>query len=208
VCADIAYLKALSVCADIAYLKALFGSALRARILGRLYARPGETFHVRGLAAALDAAPGTVLRELRNLESLHVVRSTRVGNLLQCGLDPSCAIGEELRLIFLKTTGAAAEIRASLDGLAGVDSAFIYGSFATGGATPASDIDLMIVGSVDERRLSPVISRCEKRLKRPINYVILPPQEVEERSGRAGDFVHEVFAGRRIQLIGTGDGQH
>ena len=63
----------------------------------------------------------------------------------------------------------------------------------------------MIVGSVDERILAPTIAGIEGRLGRPVNYVLYPRDEVEERIGREGDFIHEVFTGKRLLLKGKDD---
>jgi predicted nucleotidyltransferase len=184
-------------------LKALFSSKLRVKLLEHFCFHPGQEFHVRRLATALDEPVGTVARELARLERAGVLASHRVGNQRQYGLAENCPILDELRSLFLKTSGASVELRAALEKLAGVELAFLYGSYARGDAHGTSDMDLMIVGCAVDRELAPAVARVERRLKREISYTICTRAAAEKRLGRAGDFVHEVFTGPRILLIGS-----
>jgi predicted nucleotidyltransferase len=183
-------------------LKGLFSSKLRVKVLSHLFSHPGETFHVRGIAEILSEPAGTVARELSHLERSGILASTAVGNQKHYSLRDNLSIAEELARIFLKTTGAGEQIRAALQRLTKVELAFIYGSFAAGDAHATSDFDLMVVGRVSNRELAPVISRIERRLGREINYTFFRRKEIEKRLGREGDFVHEVFVGPKILLIG------
>jgi predicted nucleotidyltransferase len=183
-------------------LKGLFSSSLRVKILSHFFSHPGETFHVRRIAKVLDEPAGTVARELRHLERTAVLTSKAVGNQKHYSLREDLPIAEELSIIFLKTTGAGAELRAALSRLARVELAFIYGSFASGDAHASSDVDLMVIGNVSNRELAPVIARVERRLGREVNYTLFKRREIERRLGREGDFVYEVLVGPKILLIG------
>jgi len=112
---------------------------------------------------------------------------------------------DDLRNIFLKTAGAGAELRAELERIAGIELAFIYGSYVSGEAHAASDIDLMVVGDVTDRDLAPAIARVERRLKRQIDYALYTSTEAEKRSRGKGEFVREVLLGPKIVLLGNPD---
>ncbi len=186
-------------------LKQLISSNLRVRVLEHFFFHPGEEFYVRQLASALDEPPATVGRELSHLEDVGILASRPIGNQRHYRLNENCPILDDLRNIFLKTSGASAELANSLRKFSGVDIAFIYGSYASGEATPASDLDVMIVGKVPDRELAPAVARVERKLGREINYTVYSREELKKRLGKAGDFVHEVFAGPRIMLVGTED---
>lgn len=186
-------------------LKRLFSSGLRVKALSHLFLHPGESFHVRGFAAALGEPAGTVARELANLEKAGILASERVGNQRRYVVRRDCPVCDDLRNIFVKTTGAGDMLRKALEKLRSVELAFIYGSFARGDARPGSDIDLMIVGRASDRELAPVIARVERRIGREINYVVYTRREVAKRNGREGDFVSEVLSGPRIVLVGGED---
>lgn len=146
-----------------------------------------------------------VARELSRLEKTGILKSHPIGNQKHYSLDEKNAILEDLRNIFLKVSGAGSALKDALEDIPGVEIAFIFGSYADGRATASSDLDLMIVGWADEKVLAPIIAGIEDRLGRPVNYVLYPRDEVEHRIGREGDFIHEVFSGRRLLLTGKED---
>lgn len=186
-------------------LKSLFSSNLRIKVLSHFFLHPEESFHIRGLAGILDEPVGTVARELAHLENAGIMESQAVGNQKRYSIRKDSPIHDDLRNLFLKTTGAGEMIRSVLKGLQGVELAFIYGSFASGEANVNSDIDLMVVGAISEKKLAPAIARVENSLGREVNYTVFTRTEVEKRLGRKGDFVHEVFTGPRIMLAGGND---
>jgi predicted nucleotidyltransferase len=186
-------------------LKRLFSSGLRVKVLSHFFFHPGEAFHVRGLAAEIEESAGSVARELAHLEEAGILTSEPVGNQKRFRLREDNPILEDLRGLFLKTSGASAELKEALAKIGGVEVAFIYGSYASGEAHAASDIDLMVIGEVSDRELAPAVARVERRLKRHVNYTLYTRAEVEQRLGNKGEFVHEVLAGPKIVLIGNTD---
>jgi predicted nucleotidyltransferase len=183
-------------------LKHLFSSKLRVKVLSHFFFHPGEDFYIRYLASALREPVGTVARELAHLEEAGILKHRVVGNQKHYSLQEDSPIAEDLRNIFLKTTGASAELRAALKKIPGVEIAFIYGSYASGEAGVSSDIDLMVIGDVSDKEMATAVASVEKRMKREINYTLYTRDEAEKRLGKKGDFVHEVFAGPKIILIG------
>ena len=186
-------------------LKTLFSSKLRIKVLTHFFFHPGETIHVRGLAAALGEPAGTVARELANLERGGILHSKAIGNQKHFSLNVNNAIHEDLGNIFLKVSGAGSAITDALARMEGVEIAFIFGSYADGRATAASDLDLMIVGDTKEAAIASPIAEIERHLGRPVNYVLFPRNEVESRLGQEGDFINEVFSAKRLLLIGNTD---
>lgn len=186
-------------------LKHLFSSKLRVKVLDYFFFHPGEELYVRQLASALDEPVGTVARELSHLEEAGILSSRRLGNQKHFRLREDCSILEDLRNIFLKTSGAGAELRVAMENISRVELAFLYGSYARGEAGAASDLDLMVIGNAADRELAPAVARVERRLKREINYTLYTRDEVEKRIRKKGDFVHEVFSSPRILLIGNED---
>jgi len=157
------------------------------------------------LASALDAPPGTVARELSGLEKAGILESETLGKQKYYSPSAALPIMEDLRNIFLKTMGATAELKAAVERLSGVELAFVFGSYAGGRAGPGSDLDLMVIGDVADRDMAPAAAKVERRLKREINYTIFARDEAEKRIGKKGDFVHEVFSGPKILIVGRGD---
>jgi len=186
-------------------LKALLGSAGRAKLLAHFLLHPGEAFHTRELARLLDESPGSLLRDLRRLETIRLLHVNRVGNQVRYSMDQKHPLYTELQSIILKTTAADAVLREALQSVPGIELALLYGSFPKGEATSRSDLDLMIIGDVTDRALAPAIARAEEFLKREVSYTRYPREEVRNEIRQRNSFVHNVLAGPTVLVVGNGD---
>lgn len=186
-------------------LKYLFSSKLRVRVLSHFFFHPGEDFYIRHMASIIKEPPGTLTRELSHLEKAGILKHELIGKQKHYSLRKDSPIIFDLRSIFLKTSGAGAELKAALGKIPDIELAFIYGSYASGESAATSDIDLMIIGEATDREVAPAVAHIERRLNREINYTIYTRSETEKRLGQKGDFVHEVLSGPRIMLIGKAD---
>jgi DNA-binding transcriptional ArsR family regulator len=81
----------------------IFGSRIRAKILGWLFTHPDESFFVRQMALILKEDPTNVSREMAKLEELGILRSKRNGNLKHFQANQACPFFEELKGLILKT---------------------------------------------------------------------------------------------------------
>jgi len=187
-------------------LEKIFGSRIRAKILGWLFTHPDESFFVRQMAMILGEDPTNVSREMAKLEELGVLRSKRNGNLKHFQADQQCPFFEELKGLVLKTTGVAGRIRLSLNKLAGIEFAFIYGSYAKGEEKADSDVDLLIIGDADMDRLDSNLGKLEKMLGREINYVFYSMKEFRAKRKAKDGFLADVLTGKKIMLIGAENG--
>ena len=79
---------------------------------------------------------------------------------------------------------------------------FIYGSYANNTAGLHSDIDVFIIGTIDQNQLILAIKKLEKKLSREINYVAYEPKEFKERVKKKDSFVTNVIHEPKILLIG------
>ncbi len=184
----------------------IFGSRIRAKILGWLFTHPDESFFVRQIALILKEDPTNVSREMAKLEELGILRSKRNGNLKHFQTNQECPFFEELKGLVLKTSGVAGRIRASLDKLAGIEYAFIYGSYAKGEEKADSDVDLLIIGDVDMDRLDSNLGKLEKMLGREINYVLYSMEEFKSKKKAKDGFLMDVLSGKKIMLVGAENG--
>jgi predicted nucleotidyltransferase len=184
----------------------IFGSRIRAKILGWLFTHPDESFFVRQMALILKEDPTNVSREMAKLEELRILRSKRNGNLKHFQANQECPFFEELKGLVLKTTGVAGRIRTSLDKLAGIVFAFIYESYAKGEEKADSDVDLLIIGEVDMDRLDSNLGKLEKRLGREINYVLYSMEEFKSKKKAKDGFLMDVLNGKKVMVVGAENG--
>ena len=111
----------------------------------------------------------------------------------------------DLQQLVLKTEGVARAIRENLSRLQDIECIFIYGSFARGTAGGRSDIDLFIVGDLDEEVLIPLVHASERAINREINYTLMRGSEFARRREAGDPFVKNVMNERKIMIIGTCD---
>jgi len=180
----------------------LFGSRIRAKLLGWFFTHVEESYFVRQLAAILDEDPTHLSREMSKLENLGILKSVRQGNLKQFHVDHECSFFNEMKGLILKTTGAAGQVREALHGLKGVAFAFIYGSYAKGKEEIHSDVDVIIVGEVDMDKLDSLILDLDKKLGRTINYLVYSSKEFSSKRKAKDSFLKNVLTGPKIMLIG------
>ena len=184
----------------------IFGSRIRAKILGWLFTHPDESFFVRQIALILKEDPTNVSREMAKLEELGILRSKRNGNLKYFQTNQECLFFEELKGLVLKTSGVAGRIRASLERLAGIEFALIYGSFAKGEEKADSDVDLLIIGDVAMDPLDSDLGKLEKMLGREFNYVLYSKEEFKSKRKAKDGFLMDVLSGKKIMLVGAENG--
>ena len=187
-------------------LEQLLGSRLRARVIGWLFTHTDEQYYVRELTKLLGEDSTNVSRELTRLESLGILLSTRSGRQKYYRANPDSSVFDELKSLAAKTTGAVDIIRRAIeDHRPGIQAAFVFGSFARQEQTAASDVDVLIVGDVDEIALQASISRAESELRRTINYAVLSREEYREQLDREEGFLFTVLAGPKLMVMGALD---
>ncbi len=184
----------------------IFGSRIRAKILGWLFTHPDESFFVRQVALILKEDPTNVSREMARLEELGILRSKRTGNLKHFQTNQDCPFFEELKGLVLKTSGVAGRVRVSLQELSGIEFALIYGSYAKGEEKADSDVDLLIIGDVDMDRLDSNLGKLEKTLGREINYALYSMEEFKSKKDAKDGFLMDVLSEMKIMLIGAEHG--
>jgi predicted nucleotidyltransferase len=181
-------------------LEKLFTSKTRTGILKILLFNPGKEFHLRELSREISITPIYVKKELDNLRELNLVFSSKKGNLNIYQINKNSPLFSELKSIFLKTEFLAEIIKESVKKLK-VDFAFIYGSFAKGVESEESDIDLFVVGNIEEDKLVGVIQSIEKKVKREINY-ILWSKDLFVKRAKKHHLLNEIAKNPIIMLIG------
>ena len=181
--------------------EALFGDARRA-VLDTLFARADEPLYVREIIRRSGVGQGAVQRELAQLHAAGLLVREERGNQVYYRANESSPVYEELRSLVIKTSGVAGVVQDALEPLGeSVSFAAVFGSMAGGDAVAGSDIDLLVVGAVDEIDLHRAMVGAEETLSRPVNYTVMSEEEFAERRREPG-FVRRVLAGPLLPVIG------
>ena len=178
-------------------------SDAQARVLSTVLLHPEKTWTVTALAAAAGVSQPTATREVRRLASTGVVTVAGDRNLRSVSVDTSALLYPELHGLVLKAFGPAAVLAEELADVRGIESAWIFGSWARrylgDPGPPPADIDLLVLGHPDMDELADAATRAGSRLGRPVGPTVLTPEEWE----RPGDgFVRAVRDGPRVPVVG------
>jgi predicted nucleotidyltransferase len=182
---------------------ALFAK-VQQRVLGVLFGNPHRSFYANEVIGLAHSGTGAVQRELGRLEASGLVSVTRVGKQKHYQANADSPVFEELRALVLKTSGLADVLRAALAPVSrSIRAAFVYGSFAKGQDTAASDIDLMVVSDrLTYADLFAAVEDASARLGRKVAPTIYSSKELAKRVKQDNAFVTRVLAQPKLWLIG------
>jgi predicted nucleotidyltransferase len=182
----------------------LFGKTRRA-LLSRFYLEPERGFRLRELSRLTGISAGSVQHELKQLLQADLVTRAENGDLVTYRANQHSPVYGELRAIVEKTSGIDAMVRDALrKAQKKIRLAFIYGSIAKGANRSRSDLDLLVVGTLEFDALLDLLRPVEERIGREISPRLYSPEEFRRK--RATDrFLKSVLSGPTIPLIGKAD---
>lgn len=157
----------------------LLRTPLLGELLGWLYLHPDQAWSVTELAGRLEVSRSTVSREADRLVEADLVSEERRGNLRLLQADLRGPLARPLTDLLALTYGPTAVLGEILGRVAGVDEAYIYGSWAAryrgeAGAVP-NDIDVLVIGDLDEDAVFDAARDAERVLGREVNVRRLSP---------------------------------
>ena len=158
-------------------LELLIPSQTRITLLTLFLMNPGREYYIREIERTTGEHYAAIHSELSNLESLGLLSRRRRGNQVYFKVNQDFFLYHELQQIILKTEGISKVFREQLQNLEGISCLFLYGSYAAGTAGFKSDIDLFIVGDIDEDAVLTAIGAAEEELGREINYTLMTDEE-------------------------------
>jgi predicted nucleotidyltransferase len=169
----------------------LFRSDGQGRLLARIYLHKPAS--LAELARDLGLDDGGITREADRLQRAGLVRSERVGRNRILHPDGESPYYRDLYSLLLKAFGPASVIAPLLERIDGIDSAFLFGSWAARyhgevGDDPA-DIDVMVVGRPSMFDVMGAETELSELLGREVNVVVVSPEDWE--ASRSG-FLQEV----------------
>jgi len=180
----------------------IFKSKARLGLFRLYYTNPDKEYYLRELERILSTPVSIIRKELVSLERSGIFKLTRKANLCYYSLNKDYPLYEELKNIVFKTVGIQGALKELLLSIPGIETAFIYGSYAKEQGNAKSDVDLFIIGNIDEDLLLPGINELEEKLHREINYSLYSRSAFDKKKKEHDPFIKNITENQKIFLIG------
>jgi len=182
----------------------LFGSKTRVKLLQLFYSNPNRSFYVREITRKIDEQINSVRRELANLLSIGIISSDTTNNRLYYEVNQDYEFYKPLGAIFgggVVAAEAAPAVDsgvAAIKALGNVELAVFTGQFTR---DETSGTDLLIVGDVNQTKLSKYIAELEEQEGKELRYTVMPPQEFKYRQQVNDRFLTLVLSAKNQVVI-------
>ncbi|NEM92368.1 ArsR family transcriptional regulator [Galbitalea soli] len=153
-------------------LSPLLRSTTQGDLLGALIVDPARKWTIRELSQHIGSSYAGVHAEIERLALGQVVREERVGKARVVWANEGYELYRPLAEIVLHAYGPRALLTEALEGVPGVERAFIYGSWAARYAgefgAPPQDIDVLVVGDASRATLEDIADTVSRRVGREV----------------------------------------
>jgi len=179
----------------------IFRSEVQLYLLGATYLEPGRRFTIPELVERTGKPQPTVAREVARLTEAGFIESELQSGRRSVWAATTSPIFSELQSLLTKTIGPKVVIENHLEGIAGIDYAAIYGSWAARfqgqpGPQP-NDIDVLIVGAPEVAKVRAAADGASKDIGLDVNASVL---DSEEWFNAKTGFIRHVKNGPLIEL--------
>jgi hypothetical protein len=185
----------------------LFGSKTRIKLLYLFLNNPGKSYYVREITRLIDEQINSVRRELSNMLSVGIIKSSESDNKLYYEVNQRYEHYVPLRAIFGDEVGVSEPLdakkpstldwQAGLDELGNIKLAVLSGVFVDGSS---ANLDLLLVGTPAPAKQKSFIKSLEKKEGREINYTVMPYDEFYYRLSIRDRFITEVISNKHVVL--------
>jgi len=189
----------------------LFGSKTRVKLLQLFYGNPNRSFYVREITRKIDEQINSVRRELANLLSIGIVASDTNNNRLYYEVNQTYEYYRPLAAIFGGAVPAVKGKRAitksppkedaqaqSIKSLGNVELVLYTGQFTR---DETSGIDILIVGDVNQTKLTKFMTDLEEREGKEIRYTVISPQDYRYRQQVKDRFLSNILEAKKQIVI-------
>ncbi len=158
---------------SVSRLSPLFRSDAQAEILAHVLLNPGARYSISDLARAAQVPYATAHREVQRLLEADLVTSEHAGRTVLVTANPDALSFRPTVELLQLSFGPPVVLGRLLGQVAGVEEAYIYGSWAARrlgeGGSPPGDIDALVVGSADRGALYEAAMMAERELRREVS---------------------------------------
>ncbi|MBP3899361.1 hypothetical protein IJG26_02150 [Candidatus Saccharibacteria bacterium] len=178
-------------------LEKLFGSKTRAKLLNLFFENSGKSYYVREITRVIDEQINSVRRELINLEGIGIIKNETFDNKVYYSANMKHPFSHALVALF---TAKNVDIkdkevvqRATLADIAKPVKNYISGIIVTNRLPGQEGIDMLVIGDDRTKKLSHWAEVVEKKVGKPLNYVILSSDDYTYRKSVHDRFLTELM---------------
>jgi predicted nucleotidyltransferase len=186
-------------------LEYLITSRTKRNLLKLFLTKPDQTFYVREIARLTDEPVNAVRRELDYLTKAGLLRSSDRGNQKCYSVIKEFPFYSELKKIIYATIALGDYLNVKFSDSGDIALAFIYGSVARNEETEKSDIDLFVLGDINEDELHRIVLEIENDIGRQVNYTLMDRNEFNNRQEKGEPFIKRILEEPKIILKGDLD---
>jgi len=177
----------------------LLGSRTRAKILRLILTNPEKLYFVREISRKIREHVNSVRRELQFLTTAGIVIASGIGQRRYFQANADYGLFPELKALIFK-----AQVMEKQELLAAIqDSGRIYLLVLTGFfvGQASAQTDLLVVGSVNRRKLRRLVKVFQEHFDRDIHYTVMTKAEFEYRHAVTDRFLYMILSSPMITVI-------
>ena len=175
-------------------------SKIRQRLILLFSYNPEKEYYINEAARLAKTSAGTAQRELEKLAASGFLKKEKKANLAFFKADKENPLFYDIRNLVDKTIGIEYLLKQILAPQKRIKFAFLFGSYVKGGFNVNSDIDLFIIGKVQEKEIYRRLKTVEEKILKEINYHFSSAAEFKKNLKRS--FFHKEILGHHLLLIG------
>lgn len=178
-------------------LEKLFGSKTRAKLLELFFGNPDKSYYVREMTRVIDEQINSVRRELLNLDSIGILKNETYDNKVYYSANMKHAYSHALAEMFsAKNVDCVAESKSRKDNwedyIRPVRN-YLVGLIVTNRIPGEEGIDMLIIGDDKTKKLTHWAEVIEKKMGKPLNYVIISSDDYTYRKSVRDRFLIELM---------------
>jgi len=182
----------------------LFGSKTRAKLLKLFFENPEKSFYVREMTRVIDEQINSVRRELLNLESIGIIKNETFDNKVYYSANNKHPFAHAFVEIFSKRMDVSREkdVKSTTwEEYCRPVKKYLKGLVVTNRLPGQEGIDLLIIGNDKTKKLTRWAEVVEKKLGKPINYVIMSVDDFSYRKNVHDRFIDEILEMEIAEII-------
>ena len=180
-------------------------SKTRIAIFELFFNDPEKEYYLRQIEKITGYSVGNIRRELLLLESEGLFEHRMLGKLKLYKLNTEYNLYNQRKDIIRKTISIEGRLSNIINKYGDIDFAFIYGSFARAKEKSSSDVDVMIIGGVDIKKIKRDLFEYQSNLGREVNNIIYKSEEFLDKVKSGNHFIHSIVKEPKIFLKGAED---